>query len=325
MVYTLQDRKIWPVTIGVYKLTFTNSVSNKVYIGSSMSVRKNSYYGIRTRWGKHADLLKAGIHYSKKLQNAYNKYGENNLTFEIIDSCDGKDVVDTENFYISKYDSYNNGYNSRPTAESNFGYNVPKYITEKTNVTKRKRREPYEIDVLKLYKETKNALGVSRELGLSHSVVLKILEDYNIIPKNGEYKRKTVYTYQLDGKFVGDWKDAKTCANELGLKSICSIAHVAAGKHLAYKGYWFSYEKYSKKEAYEKFTERKLQGRDKMSNPELQVLRNIHQYDLDGNLIKVWDTSTDIKEHFKLQNLSPISAVLTGRKETYKGFIWRRE
>lgn len=325
MVYTLQDRKSWPVTTGVYKLTFINSTSNKVYIGSSASIRKGSYYGIRTRWGKHADLLKLGIHYSKKLQYAYNKYGGENLTFEIIDSCDGGNIIEMETFYITKYDSCNNGYNSRPTAESNVGYKVPKSIIEKTNITKRKKREPYEIDVLKLYKETKNALGVSRELGLSHSVVLKILKDYNIIPKNGDYKRKNVYAYMLDGCFVGIWKDARSCADALNLKSICSISHVAMGKNISYKGYFFSYEKKTKREIVDYIKTRICESRQKMSNPDKLILRNIGQYDMSGNLIKVWETSTEIKKYFDMFNFSPISAVFAGTKKHYKGFFWKKE
>lgn len=323
MVFTLRDKKDWPIITGVYKLTFSNSTSNKVYIGSSEIV-SNNYYGIRSRWQFHINLLHKNKHYSKKLQNAYNKYGGQNLTFEVIDVCDGKDIISTETEYITLFDSYNNGYNSRPIAESNKGIPLPEESLNKMKMTKRKNREPYEMSVLTLYKETKNALGISRELGLSHSVVLKILEDYNILPKNGDYRRKSIYAYNLDGSFIGQWKDAKSCADGLGLKSICSVSHVASGRNITYGGYWFSYEKYSKVEAYKNLNNRIKEGREKMSNPEHQILKNIHQYDLNGHLVKVWDTSTDIKKYFGLKNLSPISAVITGRKKTYKGFIWRR-
>lgn len=323
MVYTSQDKKNFPVITGVYKMTFTNSVSNKVYIGSSKSVSK-TYYGIRSRWADHLNLLALNQHYSKKLQNAYNKYGKLNLVFEIIDLCVGKDITDTETGYITLFDSYNNGYNSRPVAQGNVGIPPSQESLDKMKATKRKNREPHESEVLKHYKEYKNALKTSKELGISHSVVFKILEDYGITPKNGDFRRKTIYAYLLDGNFVGEYKDAKTCAEQLTLKSVCSISQVASRRNLAYKGYWFSYEKYSKKEAYEKFTQRKLIGREKMSNPEFQISKNIHQYDLDGNFIKVWDTSTELKEYYNIPNMSGISAVLNGRKLSYKGFIWKR-
>jgi group I intron endonuclease len=323
MVYTSQDRKNFPVITGVYKITFSNSISNKVYIGSSKSISK-TYYGIRSRWVDHLNLLAGNNHYSKKLQNAYNKYGDSNLAFEIIDLCHGKDITTSETNYITFFDSYNNGYNSRPVAQSNAGIPPSQESLDKMKTTKRKNREPYEINVLNHYKENKNALKASKDLGISHSVVFKILDDYGITPKNGDFRRKTIYAYLLDGSFVGEYKDAKTCAEQLALKSMCSISQVASRRNLAYKGYWFSYEKYPKKEAQEKITERKMEGRKKMSNSELQISRNIHQYDLDGNLIKIWDTSTEIKEYFKLRNLSPISAVINGRKPSYKGFIWSR-
>ena len=325
MVYTLQDRNIWPVVKGIYKITFANSTSNKVYIGSSKSIRKNSYYGIRTRWMKHADLLKSGTHYSRKLQNAYNKYGENNLTFEIIDYCLDSDITDAETSYITVYDSYNNGYNSRPTADSNHGVKTPKSIIDKVKLTKRKKREPFELDVLNHYKKNKNALKASKDLGISHSVVFKILDDYGITPKNGDFKRKTIYAYLLNGYFVGEYKDAKTCAEQLNLKSVCSISQVASKRNLSYKGYWFSYERYYKKEALQKFTERKLEGKKKMSNPENNTLKNIHQYDMGGNLIKIWATSKDIRKYYNIPNISSISAVFNGKKKHYRGYIWKKE
>lgn len=54
-----------------------NKITTTVYLGSSIEVEK--------RLSKHKSLLKYNKHYNKHLQNAYNKYGENNFEFTILD------------------------------------------------------------------------------------------------------------------------------------------------------------------------------------------------------------------------------------------------
>ena len=60
---------------GVYKIT--NKVNDKFYIGSG--------YSIFSRWFNHTCDLKNGTHTNYKLQRAFDKYGFNNFTFEIIE------------------------------------------------------------------------------------------------------------------------------------------------------------------------------------------------------------------------------------------------
>ena len=50
----------------------TNSVNGKRYIGSSAK-------SFKARWKCHINDLKRNCHYSKHLQSAWNKYGENNF------------------------------------------------------------------------------------------------------------------------------------------------------------------------------------------------------------------------------------------------------
>jgi hypothetical protein len=57
--------------VGVYQIK--NLVSGKSYIGSSNIIQK--------RWTQHRRELRAGIHFNPKLQNAWNKYGEENFKF----------------------------------------------------------------------------------------------------------------------------------------------------------------------------------------------------------------------------------------------------
>jgi group I intron endonuclease len=61
-------------SIGIYKIT--NIVTNKLYVGSSIDIKRRKY--------EHIRLLKNNKHNNIHLQNAYNKYGILNLKWEIL-------------------------------------------------------------------------------------------------------------------------------------------------------------------------------------------------------------------------------------------------
>jgi group I intron endonuclease len=96
---------------GIYKIT--NIVNGKFYIGSS----KN----IDFRWNDHKQWLRGNYHNNPKLQHAWNKYGEDKFTFEIIEETDAdqKTLFERENHYLSTLKPYERiiGYNICPKAE----------------------------------------------------------------------------------------------------------------------------------------------------------------------------------------------------------------
>lgn len=97
------------VVSGIYKI---QSVGNpqKVYIGSAMN--------FTNRRAMHFTDLKKGRHHSSKLQNHYNKYGEGDLEFSIIEPCLPAFLLVREQYYIDKLKPF---FNSRPKAESVLG------------------------------------------------------------------------------------------------------------------------------------------------------------------------------------------------------------
>ncbi len=104
---------------GVYILT----LNNKHYIGSCKMLNcKLSRSGFYYRLYNHIYKLMKGNHHSLKLQNAVNKYGINNISFDIIQTCDSKITTDIEQYWLNIMDTFKQGYNSCPTARSNFGY-----------------------------------------------------------------------------------------------------------------------------------------------------------------------------------------------------------
>lgn len=84
-------------------------------------ITKDCYFGSSTNYSKrvteHKYDLRHGGHHSAYLQNAWNKYGEDNFNFEIvkeyINSASNKDLKEKEQNYIDKHKP---AYNMNPTA-----------------------------------------------------------------------------------------------------------------------------------------------------------------------------------------------------------------
>lgn len=77
---------------GIYKIL--NKVNGNCYIGSS----KWMYY--RTKG--HLSALRHGIHANKHLQNSWNKHGENNFEFSVVEICDECELMEREQHYIDE-------------------------------------------------------------------------------------------------------------------------------------------------------------------------------------------------------------------------------
>ena len=81
---------------GIYKITCTSN--GRVYIGSSTRLYKRKL--------DHFSYMRAGTHCNSHLQNCYNKYGEENLVFEvmvILPADDRKFLYETEQKFIDSY------------------------------------------------------------------------------------------------------------------------------------------------------------------------------------------------------------------------------
>lgn len=75
---------------GIYRIT--SLIDGKTYIGSSIKINKRFY--------AHRDLLKRQKHHNIYLQRIYNKYGMDNLYFEIVYLT--KNTLNWEQYFIDK-------------------------------------------------------------------------------------------------------------------------------------------------------------------------------------------------------------------------------
>lgn len=95
--------------IGIYQIQ-SKAKPERIYIGSASDIPR--------RWSHHLSLLKRNKHSNLRLQNHYNKYGRNDLSFTILIGCDKCNLIENEQFFI---DSYKPWFNLRIKADSNFG------------------------------------------------------------------------------------------------------------------------------------------------------------------------------------------------------------
>lgn len=91
---------------GIYRIFCTET--NKSYIGST-------WKSFKSRWKQHLSKLNTNKHHSKEMQNAWNKYGTDSFSCEILEIVEDEQILlERESFFIEKFDSYKNGYNENP-------------------------------------------------------------------------------------------------------------------------------------------------------------------------------------------------------------------
>ena len=255
-------------TCGIYKITTLHN--NEFYIGSAVCYNR--------RISLHITNLKNNKHHSIYLQNIFNKYGRDNLKFELIDSCNEEELITKEQYYI---DTLKPKYNSLPTAYSNLGFKHPNSFFDKMN--KKILKIDLKGNVLDSYKSIKEAAKENNinnssvsacALGIRNTLKNNIYifkKDYNIenikqilynrieVPKinkkNGSIKRLTkvigariyqnkpqIIQYDLDNNFIKEWKNITDICKYNNYSSHSNLSKVLKGKRKSFMGFYWKYK-----------------------------------------------------------------------------------
>ena len=99
------------MTSGIYVIE--NTVNGKKYIGSAVDINK--------RKKLHLYHLRGDKHHSRKLQNSYNKHGEEAFAFRPLLICRKEDLLFYEQLVLDKFDAVRTGYNVAPVAGTREG------------------------------------------------------------------------------------------------------------------------------------------------------------------------------------------------------------
>lgn len=108
---------------GIYKII--NLADGKFYVGRAED--------FKNRWKVHKSHLRLNNHTNSYLQNAWNKFGEECFTFEIVEYVEITCLRAREQWWLdnSKCCNKDIGYNLNPSAENSSGFKHTKETVEK--------------------------------------------------------------------------------------------------------------------------------------------------------------------------------------------------
>jgi len=135
----------------------------------------------------------------------------------------------------------------------------------------------------------------------------------NSAERNTRILSKPILQYNLQGAFIKEWNSLSIACKNYKLV-IQSLSNCLRGKSKTAGGFIWKYKTQSNFQKNLSITELK---RHKHSQ-----IKAILQFDLNGNFIKKWDSTTDASKYIHTSNKN-LSDCALGRSKTSKGFIWR--
>jgi len=146
---------------------------------------------IKDRWWGHLCDLRKNKHKNIKLQVHFNKYGEQDLQFTVLEGCTKELLIQREQYYI---DTLNPWFNICMVANSSLGVKRSKQTKEKYSRAK--------IGHIPWNKGKNMSIEHCMKLSNSH-------RGFRL------WARKPILQYTLDGVFIKEWDSAATVTLEL--------------------------------------------------------------------------------------------------------------
>lgn len=308
---------------GIYAIR--NKVNGKMYIGQQID--------IKSRWKQHVRELKSKTHCNSYLQYSWDKYGEDCFDFFIIEECESGLLNKTEMYYISKYDTFKNGYNLT------LGGDGSDY-SEEERMNFRKKRKPLavlQIDLLyNIVNRWNSAAEASYKTGFDYITILVCCkptsqiklhksffwvyeeylencvypEDYFVI-KNG--KPKSVYQFDTRMNFIKKW-DSISQVKEAGFNPT-GVQKVCTGVCNTSQGFvWRFVNGYTKEQYF-------LDKNSNIGNTSCGKIP-VMQFDLKGNFIQEFESISKASKYVGAC-LENIRSACLGKQTTCKGYLWR--
>lgn len=264
--------------IGIYIINSTKD--SKFYIGSSINVLD--------RFKKHKILLRGNRHHNKYLQHTWNKYGEQILTFNILEEVFFKDTFSKQ--YIKEYLESLEQYYIDSTNACIIGYNISR-TTDRPNVIRteeslEKARRTRIFRGTTMTQDTKDKIRES----LKNSEKCKLQRS-----KMQKEKRIKIYEYNLYGNYIKEWTDFEEVYKAYKIHRV-QLFGLIYGNNRQESGRMFKNYKVDK---IDEFIESPLKGKRKLRR--YLILKNEN-----GNILNIYDNRDECAQDLgiKKNNLS---------------------
>lgn len=296
---------------GIYQIK--NKITGQSYIGSSIDLLK--------RFSSHKSRLNRNEHRNNYLQNAWNKYGQENFEFNVLFLIYDTDrkfldeiLLKREKEYITlhKSNSTENGYNLQIVKNNRFIVSEEtrekiKKARAKQTMPKwtEKRKERMKVHMKTLHERKKGKPSWNKGKKLTK-------EQTKLFSEAQNHRKLAVIQLTLDGKFVNKFEslseaNRKTGIHKSSIKRICEKRGIQAGNFL-----W----------VYEKdYDENKEYKARKPDYNKRAYMKPVLQFDLEMNLIEEHESlcSAANKTGFHKGN---IGKVCKEKQNTAYGFKW---
>ena len=242
------------------------------------------------------------------LSDALMHVNGNSIT-NIVKCCNGD--LETAYKYIWKFEYYDNV--------------TPKTIAS-NNVNREKEIHQYNLDgtYIKSYKNAMEAKLLNNiptkstnitsccngKRKTAYGYIWSYNKQLKIDISNNEknIKGKKVYQYDLNGKYICEHENSEKACKSINGSFSSNIRNCCLHKSSCAYGYIWSYEKKQKLDkVYKKISRKNMP---------------VYQYDLNGNLLKKFDS---LKYVMNIYNNHSISECCRGRRNSAAGFIWAYE
>lgn len=235
---------------GIYCIR--NKENGKFYIGSTSNFRK--------RMREHLSCLRKNVHVNKHLQRAFNKYGEENFSFEVFEYVEDIDnLLEVEQKVLDKLKPYNMkiGYNISRFATSYrvYGKDNPHFGKPKSEEQKRKTSQS--LKGHKHSEETKKRISKAikgKNTGKDHWSYGKERSEQHRQRHSASMKgkfagnknpsAKKVVQLNLQGELVSVFETMREASVNIGVSS-SGIVNCCKGKSNTAGGFkWMYFEEY---------------------------------------------------------------------------------
>lgn len=212
--------------------------TGKGYIGSTINTYK--------RKSGHFEKLRKKIHYNSYLQNAFNKYGEENFTFDVIFSCCSKYRNKIESWFINK-SSFSSEFNYLSVDNRNYDISCKYKKLKKEDILLIKEYICKGLtvkEIAKLLKVSKNSISkiINNEYYIDVILskdIIKILKENNSnhLKNIMREQAEKVFAYKINGEFIGEFNSIPDAAEALNFKR--NAVSNALNRGIQLKGYLF--------------------------------------------------------------------------------------